>query len=879
MDWILNIFRRRTLYNDLNEEIRLHIEERAEQLMRQGMTAGEAEREARRAFGNRTVIEERSREVWQWPLLESTWSDVRLALRQMRHSPGFTFAAMLTVALAIGANAVVFGVLNRIIVRPLDVPDAKSLYAFETAETQIGHQSYPDYLDFRARNRSFEDLAAFSISEVVLDQGRNPSRTLAYETSGNYFDVLRIEPYLGRVFHANDERGPNSAPYVVLTYAYWRSHFQADRDVVGRVVLVNKHPFTVIGVAPPAFDGTLLFFSPDCFVPIVNRNQIDENNQLSERGTRIMWEPFGHLKPGVTQTQAVADLSSIGSYLEATYPKEDGHKNIILIRPGFPNYLGRPVQAFVAGLMLLAGLILLAACANLGGLFAARAADRSREVALRLALGSSRKRILRQLLTEALLLSLAGGAAGLWVSAVLLRRLSVWQPFPNLPLHVPASLDGNVYLAALALALISGLLFGIVPVRQVMRANPYAIVKAGPTGAARGRVTPRDALLVVQIAICALLVTSSMVAVRGLVRSLHGSFGFELRNAMVAGVDLMMTTGYTGDDVTAIEERMIGTVKTIPGIEQAALVNNPPLVAGGGWTMNVFKDETRELSPSNVASTTFQYMISPDYFRAAGTVLLSGRSFTLQDHKSAPMVAVINQEFARRIFGSERDALGRYFKTADGTRSQVVGIVEDGKYFNFSEAQQPAMFLPILQTGPLNSVWLVVRSARDPQLLAAEMRTKLRALDAGLPLVIETWAKGMDFALFPARMATVCLGVLGLLGAVLSITGIFGLAAYTVSRRIKELGIRVALGAQRREVLRTALGRALKVLALGSAGGLVLGIMASRVLAHIVFQASPRDPFVLAGVVLAMSLLGLLATWIPAQRALSADPLVLLREE
>ena len=879
MDWIPNIFRRRVLYDDLHEEIQLHIEERTEQLMAQGMSAEEAKREARKAFGNQAVFEERSREVWQWSTLESIWGDMRFAFRQMRRSPGFTAAAMLTMALAIGANAVVFGVLNRIVLHPLDVPDAKSLYAFETAENQIGHQSYPDYVDFRARNHSFEDLAAFSITEAVLDPGANPSRLWAYETSGNYFDVLQLQPYLGRFFHANDQRGPNSAPYVVLTHGYWRTRFQADRGVVGRIVLINKHPFTVIGVAPPAFQGTLLFFSPDCFVPIVNKNQIDGGSQLTERGTRILFEPFGHLKPGVSQTQALADLTSIGTYLESTYPKDDGHKTFTLIRPGIPNFLGRPLKAFVAGLMLLAGLILLAACANLGGLFAARAADRSREVALRLALGSRRTRILRQMLTEALLISFAGGAAGLLVSIVLLRRLSVWQPFRNLAIHVPASPDANVYLAALALALISAFLFGIVPVRQVLKATPYEIVKAGSAGAAGRRVTVRDVLLGMQIAICAVLVTSSMVAVRGLMRSLHGNLGFQLRNAMVAGVELKMA-GYTGDGVTAIEERMIGAMKSIPGVQEAALANDPPLVAGGGWTVNIFKDETRELRPSNVAATSFQYNISPEYFRAAGTALLRGRAFTPQDDKSAPSVAVINQEFARRIFGSERDALGKYFKTADGNRFQVVGLVEDGKYFNFSEAQQPALFLPILQTAPLNSAWLVVRSTRDSQELAALMRNKLHELDAGLPIVeIETWTKSMDFALFPSRMATVCLGVMGLMGAMLSITGIFGMAAYTVSKRLKELGIRIALGAQRGEVLMAALGRALKLLAFGSAAGLLLGIMAGRVLGHIVYEASPRDPLVLAGVAVAMSLLGLLATWVPARRALSADPLVLLREE
>jgi len=280
-----------------------------------------------------------------------------------------------------------------------------------------------------------------------------------------------------------------------------------------------------------------------------------------------------------------------------------------------------------------------------------------------------------------------------------------------------------------------------------------------------------------------------------------------------------------------------------------------------------------------VASSIFQYNISPGYFRAAGTALLAGRTFTLHDDKNAPRVAVVNQEFARRIFSSDRTALGKYFKAADGGRFQVVGIVEDGKNFNFTESQQPAMFLPIPETEPLNSAWLVVRSSRDPQELAAAMRNKLHELDAGLSCEIETWTRGMDFALFPSRMATLSLGVMGLIGAMLSSTGIFGMAAYSVSKRLKELGIRVALGAQRMEVLRAALGRAVKLLAVGSAAGLVLGILATRVLAYIVYQATPRDPLVLGGVVLAMLLLGLVAAWIPAQRALSVNPVKLLREE
>jgi predicted permease len=528
--------------------------------------------------------------------------------------------------------------------------------------------------------------------------------------------------------------------------------------------------------------------------------------------------------------------------------------------------------------MLLAGLILLAACANLGSLFAAHAADRSREVALRLALGSSRNRILRRLLTEAVLIALVGGAAGLLGSVVLLRRLSTWQPFEGAPIHVPVTPDARVYMVALVLALVSGCLFGIVPVRQVLRANPYEIVKAGSGNRAGQRMTVRDVLLVVQIAICAVLVTSSMVAVRGLVRSLHSNFGFEPRNTMLVSANLTMA-GYSLDSVPAMQKRMIAALETIPGVERAGLVNNyPPLVNGAGSRMNVFNNEATDLRQSNIAAIPYRYDISPGYFDAAATSLLAGRSFSWHDDKNVPPVAVVNREFAGKMFGSVTNAVGRYYKLQDGTHVQVVGVVEDGKYLSVTEAQQPAMFLSCLQS-PSGQAYLIVRSHRDPQELAAAMRSKLRELDAGLPVDTKTWTSLLDVVLFPSRVATVSLGVLGMMGAMLSITGIFGMAAYSVSKRLRELGIRVALGAQRKEVLQAALGRAVKLLAIGSAAGLFLGILASRVLAFIVYQATPRDPLVLAGVVVAMALLGLLATWIPGRRALSLDPVMLLREE
>jgi len=886
MNWIPNFFRRRKLYNDLSEEIRLHIEERAEQLMSEGMSREEAQRKARMAFGNRTLLEERSREVWQWPTLESIVADVRLALRQLRRSPGFTMAAILTLALAIGANAVVFSVMNAFLLRPLNVPDAQSLYSLQHGDAPDGSLSYPDYLDLRDRNRSFNGLMAYNFASTVLDTGNNPSIVWAEEASGNYFDALGLQPYLGHFFHASDEHGPNSAPYIVLTYDYWHTHFQNDSGVVGRVVLVNKHPFTILGVAPPEFNGTLLFFNPGFFVPLVE-DPLLVGDDLSARGTRSLFQTMGHLKPGVTPERAAAELNAIGAYLQKNYPKDESKMTLVLRRPSlYGDYLGRPLKAFMAGLMLLTGLILLAACANLGSLFAARAADRSREVALRLALGSSRTRILRGLFTEATIISLAGGMVGLLSSVILLRALSAWQPIPSYPIHLAVNPDAKVYVVAVLLALVSGLLFGAVPVRQVMRTNPYEVVKAGRGRITGKRMNAREVLLVVQIAICAVLVTSSLVAIRGLIRSLHNHFGFDVENITLAETDLSMA-GYSGDRVPAMQKRMIDALKALPGVEFVGLADSLPLTVNGSGDSIVFTDNTSDLRPVNAATDAAMFHVSPEYFHAAGTVLLSGRAFTWQDDKSSPQIAIVNSEFARKVFGSADRAIGHFYKMKDGKRIQVVGIAEDGKYNSLTEDPVTVMYLPILQS-PSTSTMLVVRTRpgsdnasldNGQSQTATAMRNSLRQLDPGLQVSIEARDRTLTAILFGPRIATVSLGVLGVMGAMLSITGIFGMAANSVSKRLKELGIRVALGAQRKEVLQAALGRAFKLLAIGSGVGLVLGLLATKVLAFIVYQATPHDPLVLAGVVLAMAALGLLATWIPARRALSVNPLVLLRED
>jgi predicted permease len=872
-----SLFRGRRVEAELDEELAYHIERKTEEFRARGMSPDAARLAAIRAMDGLTQQMEACRDARKLNLVEDFMKDVRYGMRILAKSPWFTLTAVLTLALAIGANSVVFGIMNALLIRPLALPQSESLYSLMRTVDKYGAESYPTYVDLRDRQRSFDGLAAHAIETAALDTGDSASRVWVEAVTGNYFDELRVQPHAGRFIHPSDERGPNSAPYVVLSYGYWKTHFQEDRGVIGRTVRVNKHPFTIVGVAPPEFHGTLLFLFPDVYVPIVNHEQITGVDILKTRVSRPVFQVFGHLKPGVTPEQAAADVNAIGAWVQQTFPKEVGTVKYALKRPTFNgDFLGRPVQAFVTGLMLLAGLILLAACANLGSLFAARASDRGREVALRMALGASRSRILRQLLTEAVILSVAGGAVGLAASVVLLRQLSAWQPLSRFPIHVPVQADTTVYVVSAALAIVSGILFGLVPSRQVRRTDPYQVIKAGPTGMVGRRWAMRDLLLLAQVAICALLVTASMVAMRGFERSLHAKFGFEPEHAMLADTELAMA-GYKDDAVAPMQRRMIEAVETLPGVTAVAAADRVPL--DQTWqNINVFTEETTDFRPANAVARPFQFRISPGYFRAAKTALLRGRDVTWHDDGNTPRIAVVNREFGRKVFGSADAAIGRHFKLRDGARVEVVGIVEDGKYMNLTEEPGPAMFLPFKQS-PETSTWLVARSEREPQELAAAIRSKLRDLDPELPVVTLTWQQDMQGVMFTARVATVALGVMGILGALLAVTGVFGMAAYSVSKRLRELGIRMALGAGRKELLEAGLGRALRLLTIGSFAGLVLGLLFTRVLTAIVYGATPKDPLVLGGVVVAMLAVGVLATWIPAHRAVSLDPARLLREE
>jgi predicted permease len=860
----------------LREEMESHLAIQTEENIRSGMAPGEARRQARLKFGAVEAVRERYHAEAGLPFLENLVLDVRHALRVLRKSPAFTVVALVTLMLGIGANVVVFGVVNAVLLHPLDVSDPQNLYQMRHKAWMSGKlltSSYPAFEDLRQRNTTFSGMAGiYGYSGAGLSWRSNAVRKIhGDEVTGNYFDLLGVQPQLGRFFHETEEHGPDSAPYVVLSDALWRSAFHADPSVVGTTLELNRHPFTVVGVASAQFHGTERFVWPDYWMPMVNEEQVEGSDYLHNR-TSITVTLIGRLKPGVTPQQATEDLSAIAAKLAKEYPETDDGQALRLIHPGLYGDDGDVIRGFLWSVTVLALLVLAAACANLATLFAARTADRSRELALRVALGSSRQRLVRQLLTEAVMVSLVGGTAGLGTAYLLLGVLNRSSAFVG---SLTVSVDARVYLVGLALTLASAMLFGLVPARLVWQSSPLQMMKSGPVDALHlRRFALRDLLLGAQIAICTLLVTASLVAVRGMVRALHAPLGFQPQGVMLVDMDLSQV-GQVGDGAVEKEKAVLEAARSVPGVTAAGVVSRTPMT-GGMHGIPIFQPGTTDFKLNNSVLAPYVFPMSPGYLEAAGTRLLSGRDVSWQDTTKTPYVAIVNETFARKMWG-EIPTIGQRF-ILWGKLTEVVGVAEDGKYHDLQESPQPVVYPPLSQSGDSEAVF-VVRSQRARNEMAAALERTLSGIDPNVPITVQSWSDTLDGELFPARAATVALGVMGLLAAMLAVTGIFGMAAYNVSRRMKELGIRMALGARKTQVMNAAVGRPIVLLSVGSVLGLLAGILASRLLAQIVYQANPSDPLVVGGAVLTMALLGIAASAVPARRALAVDPSKLMREE
>jgi predicted permease len=805
--------------------------------------------------------------------------DLRFAFRQLRHTPGFAFTAVLILTLGIAANVIVFGVLQGLILRPLNVPHPDQVMELAHAGNAYPVFSSPEVRDFRENNTVFSAVAGFFIYNAGLEADGVSRPVWVYEVTGQYFELTGIKPFLGRLLQRDDDAHSGASDAVVLSWSTWKSDFGADPNIVGKKVRINKHPYTVAGVTPEGFYGTEKFFEPDIFVPLANQGSIGGVDYSEDRGARNVTS-IVRLKDGVTLAQAQAALNTIVDLMKRQHPADEDGLVVRLVRPGFAGeFLGGPLHGFLTGVMVLAGIVLLAACANLGGLFASRTLDRTREIAIRIAIGSSRGRILRQVLLEAMLISIMAGLCAWGLAWLGLAGLASWHPPTPFPFRFLVLPQPSLIVVALLIAVIAAVLFGLMPLRQIFKTDPNDAMKSVGSRGSTGRGWAlRDLLLAAQIALCCVTVTAAFVSLRGLTKAMNMNVGFNPANAVRTEFDLGWA-GYKSDAAAHFQRELLDRVSRLPGVQAAGYADCTPLsleITGSA----IYSETTTDLRNSNSIGDAYIYSVSPGYLSASGTALLAGRDVSFLDTPDTPLVAVVNREFAQEVFHSE-DVIGRYFKRSAGKPIQIVGLVPDGKYLALSEDPAPAVLFPVSQQ-PQTSTVLIVRTQSDdpPGEMAATIRKVIRDLDPAVPIRDSgSWTNQLALSLFPSQMATVALGLFGGFGLLLSVTGTFSVASYTVGKRLRELSIRVALGARGKQILWAALGRMLVLLGTGSIAGILLGVAASQVLSAIVYQASAQDPSVLAAVAFTVLVTGCLAVAGPVRRALLVDPARLLREE
>ena len=816
--------------------------------------------------------------------------DLRFALRQMRRSPGFALTSVLILALGIAANVIVFGVLQALILRPIDVPNAERVMTLAHKNHTYPFFSYPEVRDVRDGNSVFSAVAAMMIQNFGLEANGATRPIWGCEVSGQYFEVVGIQPFLGRLLQRSDDDHPGASQAAVLSWSAWKSDFGADPNIVGKTVRLNKQPYTIVGVTPEGFYGTEKMGTLDIFVPMSNESSLDGVDWLESRREPHVYS-IVRIKDGVTMSQVQAELDTIAAGVARQYPKEEEKLSFKLTRPGLMgDFFGAPARGFLAGVLGLAGIVLLAACANLGSLFAAHTADRTREIAIRMAIGSSRWRIVRQILAEATMISIFGGVCACALAWIALTGLANWHPPSEYPMRFHIDPQPSLILIGLLISMLAGLLFGVMPLRQIFKTDPNDAIKSGGSQSPAGRRWAlRDVLLAAQIALCCVTVTAAFVSLRGMGKAMTMDMGINPKHAVLTKFELSQA-GYSSEAADHFQRQLLERVSQLPGVEAAAYGQSTPLSLDTSDS-NVYPQQATDFRRSNRAFNAYNYVVSPGYFTAVGTPLLAGRDVSFSDTATTPAVALVNREFTRRLFHSEShsdghsdDAVGRYFKNSSGQPIQIVGTVADGKYFSLTEDQEAAAFFPISQQ-PTAHTSLIVRMRPDfsdvaTNEMGATIRQMIRDLDPAVPVrESSAWNNQLGLTFFPSQVATVALGLFGAFGLLLSITGTFGLASYTVSKRLRELSIRVALGAQAKQILSAALGRMLILLASGSVVGMLLGVAASRVLSAIVYQASAQDPFVLAAVALTVLLTGSLSVAGPVRRALHIDPANLLREQ
>jgi len=871
MRW--DFWRRKQRETDLEDEIAHDLALDAQERIRSGETPQEAELAARRDFGNVGLLKEGIREMWGWTSLERLGRDLRYGWRSLRKSPLFAGMAVVSLALGIGANATIFSVINAILLRPL--PGVERASEVVALNEKVGGRalplvSYPDYRDFRDSNSVLTGLAAIGFVPASVGPKGNCQRMWGLVVSGNYFELLGVKPLAGRLFQPH--------PVMVLTYTGWQKRFGGDPNIIGAKVQVNGREFTVLGVTAKGFFGTELFMAPEVYFSVAMRKELQGSDDLQDRSARSFFA-VGRLKPGISMAQAESALDAIGRQLAQEYPQQDGGMQIKLSPPGLAGaFLRKPILEFAAALFGVSCLVLLVACVNLASMLLARAGDKRKETAIRLALGAGRVVLIRQLLTENLMVALLGGAGGALLAVWITSALAAWHPPVDLPLTVSAPVDIRVFLFALVVSTVTALLFGLLPALQATKTDLIPALK-NEAATARFRYWHlRDYMVAAQVCLSVLLLFCSVLVVKSLQRSLDAPIGFQPRGMATVSFDLNMQ-GYDEPRGREFQRSMLDRVRQLPGVESTALVDNIPLAMTVPWSPIYIEGKPVPKRAADVPNA-YAFAVTPGYFHTMRTRLISGREFDDRDKQGGQRVAIVDSAFAARLLAGS-NPLGHRFSTSPTEKPlEIVGVVEPGKYYNLTDEAPRAFWTP-LEVAYKSQASLVVRTRMiPPESLVPSIRAMVREVDPSVALFATGSVEDqLAWTFFPARVAAIALGAFGILALVLAATGIYGVMAYAVSRRTREIGIRMAIGATQGQVLASVARSAATLIGTGLVLGLGMALGAGRLLERILYGVKPSDPLTFAIVFAIMLGVGAAATFLPARRATRIDPTQALRQE
>jgi macrolide transport system ATP-binding/permease protein len=887
---LLSLLRRRKLQREMEEEMRFHLEMQFEQNLGTGMATEEAHFAARRQFGNQTWLKEASREMWSLHSIETLIQDLRYGLRIMLKNPGFMLIAVLTLALGIGANTAIFNIVNALLLRPIPgVVEAERLVNVGRTHEDAAFDSlsYPDYLDYREQNTVFSGIAIYSKTPLHLSNAESEGRAERVRgelVSGNYFGALGAKALLGRTLTPADVSAPGANPVAMMGYDLWRRRFGADKAIVGKTIKLNARPFTVIGVAVEGFEGTTVGGATEMWLPITMfaeeaLSQDDNRNLLTKRGSQWI-DGFARLKPAVTLQQAQAEMTGIAQRLALAYPNTN-KKIGVRLTPHFGMWPDdrADAQQFTRLLLLAAGLTLFVASVNVANILFARSIERQKEIGVRLALGAARARIVRLLLMESLLMAMLSGLAGLfvarWASDFSMR---FWTPKSSYGLQTSLELgfDASVLTFAFVVSFVTGIVFGLVPAWQAARTNIAPILKDGaPSGRTERRPRLRETLIVSQIALSLVVLVGAGLCVRTLHNALSINRGYNVDRVLTAEIDLGRQ-GYSEEGGRRFYQQLLERVQALPGVQSASLAHRSPLSSQMGGPVR--PDGLDENAPSTEARYN---IVTPRHLETIGLRLLRGRDFNAQDTAQAPGAAIINEALARSLWG-EQDPIGRVLvahTSRNEQRIEVIGVVNDARYGSVLRPPHMHLYFPITQKYQ-SSMALHVKMAGDAAIIGDRLQHEARTLDPNLPIYdVRTLSAQLDQVLASQRLAAALISSLGLLALLLTGIGLYGVMAYSVSQRRREIGIRMALGAQRSDVQKLVVRHGLTLALMGVALGLLLSFGFTRVLKSMLFGVSAIDPLTFAVIPILLAGVALLACWIPVRRALKVDPMVALRSE